>query len=597
MSRRRKKQESAFKTVFLILMAIIVMVAAIFIVVKVFDKISSDYKSLDFTKEESETDLDIEINEKQSLGWDETEIGWKYFLSEDTFITSQWKEIEGFLYYFNDEGILATGEWKKEGQIFTCDDTKGYLKDIQVDWSYVPEDTGENLDSLVRTNAFWCFLDQEDTSSPFKIIQYRKSVENKIMILGGEDKPEKTTKNSMRAYGDYVYFLPKVKESQMQLLEDNEKELCNKLFRMRPGSQTKELIADNVDGYLIIEDTIYFSQNGKILSAVSGEEYVSGDDRYSVVIKEDDCYLVDEKGNAVAAESGDSVTIGGRVYSIESDGKIESVKPGKVKVGDITYYISGSDTKAQIYAKSEKGEKSLIKEKLGIQSFCIVNDYIYYSTFVDKDNEHGWYSQIFRTDLEGKDKKTLSDRFPGVMENMYYYESEDTIFGEYYPAIWKQGYGTAVVIAQDGDINRVNDTSARLGKDTDGNDRLEIIMAKDGKLICLWRNYDWIEDIGATQVLWSKAIELNVSDRSLIDKEPQEDDLSTTDPKETTDIIQPIGSNPSPVPVETEPPYTPPVINDPVISTEGPKRETSAPVPTVPPMTETQPEIEIIPLG
>lgn len=597
MSRRRKKKESAFKTVFLILMAVMVMAAAIFIVVKVFGKISSDYKSLDFTKQEVTTDIDIEINEEQSLGWDETDKGWKYFISEDSFISSQWKEIEGFLYYFDDEGILATGEWKREGQVFTCDDTKGYLKDIQVDWGYVPEATGENLDSLVRTNAFWCFLQQEETSSPFKTIQYRKSVENKIMVLGREDKPEKTTKNSMRAYGDYVYFLPKVKDSQVQLLTGDERELCNKLFRMRPGAQTKELIADNVDGYLIIDDTIYFSQNGKLASAVSGEEYVSGDDRYSVVIKGDDCYLIDEKGNAVASENGDSVNIGDRVYTIEADGKIKSVEPGRIEVDGIAYYISRSDTKAHITAKTDKGEQSLIKEKLGIQSFCIVDHYIYYSSFVDKDNVRGWYSQIFRTNLEGKEKEELSERFPGVMENMYYYEGEGTILGEYYPAVWKQGYGTVAVIDRNGDIYKLNDISARDGKETIGNDMLEIVMAKDGKVICLWQNYEWIEDIGSTRVLWSKAVELDASSRSLIDKEPDESAKETTAPKETTEIIQPIGSYPSTVPVETVPPSAPPVINDPVISTEGPKRENTAPVPTVPPVTETQPEIEIIPLG
>ena len=55
----------------------------------------------------------------------------------------------------------------------------------------------------MRTNAFWCYLRAEDTGL-FKTILYRKTVENKVVVLGEESAPEKTTRNSMRAYGDYA---------------------------------------------------------------------------------------------------------------------------------------------------------------------------------------------------------------------------------------------------------------------------------------------------------------------------------------------------------------------------------------------------------
>lgn len=42
-----------------------------------------------------------------------------------------------------------TGQWEHEGQMYTFHDTKGYLKDIQVDLSYVPDNTGENLTVLL----------------------------------------------------------------------------------------------------------------------------------------------------------------------------------------------------------------------------------------------------------------------------------------------------------------------------------------------------------------------------------------------------------------------------------------------------------------
>ena len=162
MNRRRKKKESPIKMVFLIMIAVLVMVAAIYVVISVFGKISSDYKQLDFSKEEETMDLTIDTDEEPSVGWNETDQGWMYYLDEKSFVEDQWKGIDGFLYYFNDDGFMVTGQLKQDGQIYTLHDTKGYLKNIEGDLDYVPESTGENLDSLVRTNAFWCFLKEEE---------------------------------------------------------------------------------------------------------------------------------------------------------------------------------------------------------------------------------------------------------------------------------------------------------------------------------------------------------------------------------------------------------------------------------------------------
>lgn len=501
-------------------MAAVIMTAAVYVVMSVVGKIRSDYKNLDFSTEQKEMpSITIDTREEPKPGWNETDNGWMYYLDEEEYVTDQWKDIEGFLYYFDSDGIMATGVLKQEGQTYTCHDTKGYLKDIQIDLDYKPESTGENLDSLVRTNAFWCYLRAEDAGL-FKTILYRKTVENKVMVLGGETASEKTTRNSMRAYGDYVYFLPKVKESQKQGLSEAERGLCDKLFRMRPGSDTKELIAENVDGYMVMGDTIYYSRAGKIYSTTSGTEVATGEARYSVVIKDGNCYLVDDMGNPAVAESGSSVSIGDRVYRIEEDGKIKYVKHGQVTIGGKTYYLSGSGTKSSVSAKSEGNDTAIIRENYGVQSYCIVDNQIYYSSYVDKGTGGEWYSQIFRTDLNGQNKQAVSERFPGVMQNMYYYEDEGQIFGEYNPAIWKQAYGTAAIISRDGNIYQINDTAARTGKHVDGNDMLEIIMAKDGKVICLWHDCEWDRNSGITSILWSKAIELDAGDRSLIDMVP-----------------------------------------------------------------------------
>lgn len=599
MNRQRKKKESAVKMIFLILIAVLVMTAAIYVVVRVFGKISSDYKELDFSKAEETTHIEIDTDEGPKAGWYETDEGWRYYLDEKNFVTDAWKEIGGYLYHFGEDGFMITGEWKQEGQIFTFHDTKGYLKKIGTDLDYVPESTGENLDSLVRTNAFWCFLKDEEGTGLFKTIMYRRTVENKIMVLGGESAPERTTKNSMRAYGDYVYFLPKVKESQLSRLSEAEKGLCNKLFRMMPGRNTKELIAENVEGYLVLDDIIYYSQGGKILSATSGTEMATGEARYSVVIKDDSCYLVDEMGNPAVAESGNSVNVGDRIYRIEEDGLIKYVKHGQLTIDGKTYYLGGSGTNTSVNVKQDGRDTGIIKETYGVQSYCIVDNQIYYSSYVEKTASGEWYSQIFKTDMDGQNKQAVSERFPGVMQNMYYYEDEGQIYGEYHPAIWKQAYGVAAVISRDGNIYRINDSSARTGKHVDGNDMLEIVMARDGKVICLWHDCDWNRSSGITSVLWSKAIELNSGDRVLIYMAAGTAPEESSATEETDAIVQPIITPPSDISPSNTPtvaPVNPSINNDPLISTDKPGQET-LPTPTVPPVSEPSGNVQIIPIG
>ena len=597
MGKKRRKKDSSVKTLLLILTAVVVMVAAIYVVSKVLGKISSDYENIEFTKEETST-ISIEIEDEPKSGWDESDEGWRYYLKKNQYVTEQWKEIDGFLYYFDEDGILATGEWKQDGQIYTCQETKGYLKDIQTDLDYVPESTGENLDSLARTNAFWCYLDDKDTgTSPFKTILFRKTVENKVKPLGQETNPERTTKNSMRAYGDYVYFLPKVKESAMSGLSESDKELCDKLFRMIPGTDKKELIAEDVDGYIVLDGIIYYAQDGKIQSTKSGTEYVSGDDRYSVIVKQDDCYLVDEKGNPVAAEGGDTVSIGDRIYRIEDDGRIKDVSHGQEIISGKMLHLSGSGLKAMVVSKGDTGEKILIKELYGVQSYCIVDNQIYYSAYVDKGSDTEWYSQIFRTDMSGADKSAVSGRFPGSMEQMYYYESAGEIYGEYHPSIWKQGYGVAAAIKMDGTIYQINDENARTGKYVNGNDMLELVMAKDGKLTCLWQDCEWKRSSGLSSVLWSKAIELDAGNRSLVEEVADTQKESTQAPQ-VGDVIEPIGGTPSGgKPVETISPGQASINDNPIVSTEGPEKETQAPVQTIPPVKEMENQVIITPLG
>ena len=129
---RRRKSDSSGKTILLVLLAAFFLIAAIYVVVQVIGTIHKDYSLIEQKEDSStETAQTIEIeHEEETQGWNETERGWTYKLDDETWATDQWLEIEGFLYHFNEDGIMNQGKWQKEGQIYTCHDVKGYLKNI-----------------------------------------------------------------------------------------------------------------------------------------------------------------------------------------------------------------------------------------------------------------------------------------------------------------------------------------------------------------------------------------------------------------------------------------------------------------------------------
>lgn len=596
MARRKKRQDSPVKTVILILAAIVVMSAAIFVVVGIVEKIQSDYEKIEIATKEESTAEAIEIEKEERLGWNQTEDGWIYLLDEETRASDQWMEIEGFLYSFDGDGIMRTGEWSSEGQIYTLHETKGYLQEIRTDLNYVPEDTGEDLDSLVRTNAFWCYLDGEDTGV-FKTILYRKTVENKVLPLGDADAPEKTTRYSMRTYGDYVYYLPKVSESSRAGLSDSEKALCDVLTRMIPGQKTKEIIADNVDGYLVLDDVIYYSQGGEIYSAKSGRSVAVREAQYQIELSDGALYLRDMLGNPAASDSG-IVEMEDRRYKVGDDGKILDIEKGEEEKEGKLYYLRGNGTESAVYQKDGKSEKKIIQEVYGVQSFCIVDNMIYYSAYVDKGSDGAWYSRIYRTDLAGSGRWEVSGLFLGAMGNMYYFPGEGGIYGEYHPSIGKKAYGCIASIGTDGTIRRIRDEGVRTGYSVSGNDILKLAMVLDGEIYCLWQDCDWTPSAGITAIKWSRGVKLNGADAGsveTIEKLPEQTDGEAQGQGENETggsvIIDPIGGNAgSPVsPLETSEDGQS-ADQEVVIGTDGPTAQTESTKPV-----QTAPSAEITP--
>ena len=66
-----------------------------------------------------------------------------------------------------------------------------------------------------------------------------------------------------------MYYLPKVAESKRSSLSEEEQERCDVLVRMIPGQNTKEIIAENVDGYLVFDETMDDVEEGNIHTTTS----------------------------------------------------------------------------------------------------------------------------------------------------------------------------------------------------------------------------------------------------------------------------------------------------------------------------------------
>ena len=196
------------------------------------------------------------------------------------------------------------------------------------------------------------------------------------------------------------------------------------------------------------------------------------------------------------------------------NGKIKYVKPGEMRTQGVTYYFNGStpQTSRGIYWKYASGEGSiLVEEGYWIDSFCIVGDWIYYSAYVGKADGYNRYSQLYRISVDGTKKEVLSEVFKGNMMNMYYYSDKQEIYGEYRPNT-DNNYGRLAAISLTGNIELINDSAVRVGKDTTGEDTLELIMVSGDKISCYWHDCDWYAD-GGVNILWTVPIELSDKER------------------------------------------------------------------------------------
>ena len=490
--------------------ALAALFAAMWVVITVYEKIAGDSSEwIVETTKESSTELIIEAEE--AYGWITDNQGSRYREDDGSFAKDSWKIWEDKLYYLKEDGFMATEEVKKDGQIFIFA-SDGALTDIQQDFQWAGL-TGENnlqsLDSLVKGYEFWAYLSSDAGSTGvFKPILYRKTTETKEKFLGSEVNPEKSTKNSLQIHNGYIYYLPQVSSQVFNSLGEKEKILCNKLFRMKPGESQKELLAENATGYLVLEDgTVYYASSGEILKAEAGTVYSAGDDQYRVQVRDDGCYLLDSMGNLVTGDASGIQIIGSREYRL-SEGKIIEVNPAQQKYENFIFTLEGDPENAgrqAIYRQEDGGEKVKIAQALwGINSFCIAQDNLYYSAFVEQGTDGTRYSEIYRMKPDSMQAEKISSRFKGNILKLYYYEGKGKIYGEYAPVSWMSCYGQIVTVAFDGTVTLIDDSLSRGSSDMSRNDLLSLVMVNENTVTTYMQTCEYRSDVRTWNMLSEK---------------------------------------------------------------------------------------------
>ena len=405
---------------------------------------------------------------------------------------------------------MAVDDISMDGQVFSFNED-GVLTDIQLDtgWAGLTgDDNLQNLDSLVKSNEFWCYLGSDaDDTGIFRPIYYRKTTETEANVLGSEENPEMSTHNSLQIHDGYIYYLPQVTSQTLSSLSPDEQKLCNRLYRMKPGDSEKELLAENATGFLVLDDgSVYYASDGQIQKAEAGTVYSVGEAQYRVLVKDNACYLVDASGEPVSGDSSGNQVVGDRLYDLNQDGRINGVYPADRTYDQAEFTLEqNSSGVTALYRMESGGTKEVIAQSdYGINSFCIADGMIYYSAYIRRDADGSRYSAIFQIAPDGSGNRQISQSFQGNILNLYYYPEKGKIYGEYTPVSWRNCYGQIVVIDLDGTVNVIDDSASRGSGVMENNDLLSLVMVEGNTITTYLRSCSYSRSSGSWTVLSEK---------------------------------------------------------------------------------------------
>lgn len=441
-SRRQshKRRQKAMTDALKLILALMLIAAAVIVVVFVKNELGSGLGFWRGTDESSESESTEESEsavtetEEEGPGFNRDPEGRLYYLDEEgERLSDSWMAEGDELYYIDEEGYVCTEDMTDGGMRFGFSED-GAVTSIVYDDSYRPadkDDTEEGF-SLVSDRRVRVFLDPEQKSGSFYLIRYRRTTDDTAYDLGGGNR-QYTSPYSMQIDGDYVYFLPLTDQEEPEDSYTN-----GNLYRMELGAEVRDLIAEDVEGYKVLDGMVYY-QSGGVLRHTdrAGKDTTVPDfsevEDFSLDISSGDkAYLYTADGRPVA-QASDEFKAGNFRYELASDGEILSVaEKSTVNTGGYTYSIEGDDAFGSPI------------------------------------------SRVVRTSDETGKKEIISSEFDGSCGNLHYDFDSGSMLAEYTDT---SGKSRILKITKDGDVDYLID-------DGGGDGKLVLYGIQDHEAIC-----------------------------------------------------------------------------------------------------------------
>ncbi|HIU87495.1 MAG TPA: hypothetical protein IAB10_01040 [Candidatus Avilachnospira avistercoris] len=432
----RRKRQRAMTDAFKLVLALLLIIAAAAVVIFVRKELGSHGI---FGNEETEASESPEetgeliIEEEPVPGFNEDADGRIYYLDEDgKRLSDTWLSAEQSLYYIDADGYVRTEDMKQNGMGFSFDED-GAVSSIAYDPRYVPteEESEEGLFSPVRDRRVVVCLSEEDRSGSFYLIRYRRTTEDNAHDLGGDNK-QYASPYSMQIDGNYIYYLPYTDR------EEPEDSYINKnLYRIQLGATIRELVAEDVEGYKVVDGDIYYQKSGRIyMTRNAGEDTTVPD------FSEVEDFRVD-------------ISSGDKAFLYTGDGRLVAMASEEFKAGNFRYELSAD------------GEILSVKEKTTVNTGG-------YTYSIEGDEAFGKsISRVARTsDADGK-KEIISAEFDGSCGNVHYDFDSGYMYAEYTDG---EGKSRILKISKDGDVDYLLD---------DGGDaKLKLYALQDNRAVC-----------------------------------------------------------------------------------------------------------------
>lgn len=437
--------------------------------------------------------------------------------------TSVFLEIEDYLKL--DENMDLNGESSKIWMIVKNVFAFGFLA-AAVGAIVVGADKIKKQIDLIRAPFLEFMSREEDLLEAQKNQKKHIKIANKIVYLSevgqvlysipleqtewASESPDNSEIQAGR--GGWVYYLP-CPEREDSVLTKVSPSLFHTLYRIKNGKEEIEIISQEVEDYCILEDKIYIESFDRIQVLESTDQYDIMVPKQYIEIENCEFYLRDMLGRTLDREEDGNIHYGDRILQMDSDRIADVVQMEQKKNNSVFELREQEDSNQVIYRITGDVEELFIKEGISIDSFCIVGDWLYYSTFIRRGGSGRNYSKIFRKSLVGDySTEEVHREFTGRINQMYYCQDNDQIYGNYFPTNWMNHYGVIAVIEMNGDMSYLDDKEQRAMRETTGNDILEFIMMKDHQVYCYWKDFNW-EKGKEPEILWRDVIVISDSNR------------------------------------------------------------------------------------